>query len=50
MHRPVAVFIEKATPEWPQKFGIEVKMLKEMAHGSPRIDADALVLNPEERC
>jgi adenine-specific DNA methylase len=49
-YNPVAVFIEKATLEWSQTFGIEVKMLKQMAHGSPRIDADALVLNPEERC
>jgi adenine-specific DNA methylase len=25
-YNPVAVFIEKATLEWPQKFGIEVEL------------------------
>jgi putative DNA methylase len=29
-YNPVAVFIEKATLEWPQKFGIEVELLREM--------------------
>ena len=30
-YNPVAVFIEKATLEWPQKFGIEVELPKEIA-------------------
>jgi putative DNA methylase len=29
----VAVFIEKATLEWPQKFGIEVELPREMVEG-----------------
>jgi adenine-specific DNA methylase len=29
-YNPVAVFIEKATLEWPQKFGIEVQLPREM--------------------
>ncbi|MFW6116632.1 MAG: DUF1156 domain-containing protein, partial [bacterium] len=29
-YNPVAVFIEKATLEWPQKFGIEVELPREM--------------------
>jgi putative DNA methylase len=28
-YNPVAVFIEKATLEWPQKFGIEVELPEE---------------------
>ncbi len=39
-YNPVAVFIEKATLEWPQKFGIEVELPKEFVHGSTRMDAD----------
>jgi len=39
-YNPVAVFIEKATLEWPQKFGIEVEIPKSVAHGSARIDTD----------
>ncbi len=35
-YNPVAVFIEKATLEWPQKFGIEV----DIAHGLTPIDTD----------
>lgn len=38
-YNPVAVFIEKATLEWPQKFGIEVDLPKtpppEMEHEEP---------------
>jgi adenine-specific DNA methylase len=30
-YNPVAVFIEKATLEWPPKFGIEVELPREMA-------------------
>ena len=33
-YNPVAVFIEKATLEWPQKFGIEVELPKEMVAGA----------------
>ena len=33
-YNPVAVFIEKATLEWPQKFGIEVEFPKEMVEGA----------------
>jgi hypothetical protein len=29
----VAVFIEKATLEWPQKFGIEVELPRELVEG-----------------
>ena len=36
-YNPVAVFIEKATLEWPQKFGIEV----EIAHGLTQISTDS---------
>jgi putative DNA methylase len=32
-YNPVAVFIEKATLEWPQKFGIEVELPSEMVEG-----------------
>jgi adenine-specific DNA methylase len=32
-YNPVAVFIEKATLEWPQKFGIEVELPREMVEG-----------------
>jgi putative DNA methylase len=32
-YNPVAVFIEKATLEWPQKFGIEVELPREMVDG-----------------
>ncbi len=39
-YNPVAVFIEKATLEWPQKFGIEVELPKEIAHGLTRINTD----------
>ncbi len=39
-YNPVAVFIEKATLEWPQKFGIEIELPKEMVHGSTRMDTD----------
>jgi putative DNA methylase len=38
-YNPVAVFIEKATLEWPQKFGIEVELPKEVAHGHLRLRA-----------
>ena len=31
-YNPVAVFIEKATLEWPQKFGIEVELPAKMIH------------------
>jgi adenine-specific DNA methylase len=40
-YNPVAVFIEKATLEWPQKFGIEVELPKEMAHGSTQMNTDS---------
>ena len=33
-YNPVAVFIEKATLEWPQKFGIQVELPREMVEGS----------------
>ena len=33
-YNPVAVFIEKATLEWPQKFGIEVDLPHEMVEGN----------------
>jgi len=33
-YSPVAVFIEKATLEWPQKFGIEVELPREMVEGA----------------
>jgi adenine-specific DNA methylase len=33
-YNPVAVFIEKATLEWPQKYGIEVALPKEMIEGA----------------
>ena len=36
-YNPVAVFIEKATLEWPQKFGIEVELPRELVEGD---DAD----------
>nr|MBC8506251.1 DUF1156 domain-containing protein [Chloroflexota bacterium] len=39
-YNPVAVFIEKATLEWPQKFGIEVELPKELVHGSTRMNTD----------
>jgi adenine-specific DNA methylase len=32
-YNPVAVFIEKATLEWPQKFGIEVELPREVMEG-----------------
>ncbi|MEA3309248.1 MAG: DUF1156 domain-containing protein, partial [Chloroflexota bacterium] len=32
-YNPVAVFIEKATLEWPQKFGIEVELPRELVEG-----------------
>jgi putative DNA methylase len=32
-YNPVAVFIEKATLEWPQKFGIEVELPRETVEG-----------------
>lgn len=32
-YNPVAVFIEKATLEWPQKFGIQVELPREMVEG-----------------
>ncbi len=32
-YNPVAVFIEKATLEWPQKLGIEVELPREMVQG-----------------
>lgn len=32
-YNPVAVFIEKATLEWPQKFGIEIELPREMVEG-----------------
>jgi adenine-specific DNA methylase len=32
-YNPVAVFIEKATLEWPQKFGVEVELPREMVEG-----------------
>ncbi|MEA3351103.1 MAG: DUF1156 domain-containing protein, partial [Chloroflexota bacterium] len=40
-YNPVAVFIEKATLEWPQKFGIEVELPKELVHGSTRMNTDS---------
>lgn len=43
-YNPVAVFIEKATLEWPQKFGIEVGLPREMVEG---IVANARQLNLE---
>ena len=40
-YNPVAVFIEKATLEWPQKFGIEVELPREMVNGnSSRMNTD----------
>jgi adenine-specific DNA methylase len=33
-YNPVAVFIEKATLEWPQKFGVEVELPREMVEGT----------------
>ncbi len=39
-YNPVAVFIEKATLEWPQKFGIEVELPREIAHGLTQMDTD----------
>ncbi len=40
-YNPVAVFIEKATLEWPQKFGIEVELPRELvAHGWTQMDTD----------
>jgi len=44
-YNPVAVFIEKATLEWPQKFGIEVKLPREMVEGE---DGEARQLGLEE--
>ncbi len=44
-YNPVAVFIEKATLEWPQKFGIQVELPREIAHGLPRMNTD---LNEKE--
>jgi len=35
-YNPVAVFIEKATLEWPQKFGIEVELPREMVEGDDK--------------
>jgi adenine-specific DNA methylase len=32
-YNPVAVFIEKATLEWPQRFGIEVELPREVVEG-----------------
>lgn len=32
-YNPVAVFIEKATLEWPQKFGVEVELPRGMVEG-----------------
>jgi putative DNA methylase len=32
-YNPVAVFIEKATLEWPQKFGIKVELPREVVEG-----------------
>jgi putative DNA methylase len=34
-YNPVAVFIEKATLEWPQRFGIEVELPREIVEGGP---------------
>jgi putative DNA methylase len=39
-YNPVAVFIEKATLEWPQKFGIEVELPREMVEGGRARDRD----------
>ena len=33
-YNPVAVFIEKATLEWPQQFGVEVELPEEEADGA----------------
>ncbi len=38
-YNPVAVFIEKATLEWPQKFGIEVELPESEVSEQPRSDA-----------
>jgi putative DNA methylase len=32
-YNPVAVFIERATLEWPQKLGIEVELPRELVEG-----------------
>ncbi|MBN1139291.1 MAG: DUF1156 domain-containing protein, partial [Anaerolineae bacterium] len=39
-YNPVAVFIEKATLEWPQKFGIEVELPEEMVSADDADGAD----------
>ena len=39
-YNPVAVFIEKATLEWPQKFGIEVELPREIVSADSTDDAD----------
>lgn len=41
-YNPVAVFIEKATLEWPQKFGIEVELPREIVEGTVRTKQLAL--------
>ena len=32
-YNPVAVFIEKATLEWPQQFGVEVELPEDETNG-----------------
>jgi putative DNA methylase len=45
-YNPVAVFIEKATLEWPQKYGIEVDLPRELVEG--RTVAKQLALGQKE--
>lgn len=48
-YNPVAVFIEKATLEWPQKFGIEVELPAGEAYPSRRGNADEEEFDEEPR-
>ena len=45
-YNPVAVFIEKATLEWPQKFGIEVELPEEIANQQISKSANQRIAEP----
>lgn len=46
-YNPVAVFIEKATLEWPQKYGIDVELPRTLADGENGTDSGHLALEEE---
>lgn len=47
-YNPVAVFIEKATLEWPQKYGMEVELPRALVEDGEVSAKDQLVLSDED--